>query len=306
MKKIIIITFILLNSILAEQRLLIFPIYSTFLDRSSLITANSIITQELDKCNKFTILKYTGESPENLTDAFEIGAKENIDNFVYISINKLGNTFYVLYNYVDIKSHNIIQENNIRSETLDDLDIILKRIATAICTGKSVEKINEVGLITDSETKEPNLKSSFSYSGIGFGYLYPQTGFDNDFDRIFFLDIKSCYETHDYLVEGLLGFRKGTALNIGISKIFTNNNFAPYIGVGMGFHWVSHKNEHSNKKRGDGIELLFKTGLLGFRVYDFRFMLQLDYGVIFNDYNDKYISLSISLMRLSKKRFLIF
>jgi hypothetical protein len=79
----------------------------------------------------------------------------------------------------------------------------------------------------------------------------------------------------------------------------------------LGFHWVSHEFDYydyytEREKRGDGIEVLISGGVLAFGTYDFRVLLNVDYSVTFNDYDDRALVLTIGIMRAGKRWFDVF
>jgi hypothetical protein len=115
------------------------------------------------------------------------------------------------------------------------------------------------------------------------------------------------YETPNYAVNGLFGIRKGITLNIGGSFLFSRKDLCPYIGAGFGFHWVSHDEDDGEEDtRGDGFELIASTGIMAFRTYNFRVLLNLDYTIAFNDFDDQAVVFTLGIQRIDKKFFGIF
>jgi len=53
----------------------------------------------------------------------------------------------------------------------------------------------------------------------------------------------------------------------------------------------------SDKKRGDGLELIASTGIKAFRTYNFQVLLNLDYSYTFNDFDDRSLVFTIGLLR---------
>ena len=92
------------------------------------------------------------------------------------------------------------------------------------------------------------------------------------------LDLRIEYELEEYAVGMMLGARKGIAMNIYSSYLFTKTDICPFFGGAFGFHWVSHNyyNEwyDKNNKDEDGFEFTVRTGLRAFRTYNFQILLQ--------------------------------
>jgi hypothetical protein len=115
-----------------------------------------------------------------------------------------------------------------------------------------------------------------------------------------------------FAVDALFGIRKGVSLNVGFLYLLSPKDFSPYVGAGIGFHGVSHEppydpySYNEGNTTSDGIELLFKGGLLAFRTYDFRIVATAEYSVTFNDYDDQTFVVTIGVMRAGKRVFGLF
>jgi hypothetical protein len=162
----------------------------------------------------------------------------------------------------------------------------------------------QVGNIVQDETKESLRRSSRKNIGLSFGYLFPQDGYDND-DRSFTINLHLDYELQEMAAGMLLGIRDGFAMNVYGEYLFTQTDICPYAGGAFGFHWVTHSmvssynpytNSYSEKKKGDGFELTLNTGLRVLHTYNFQILLNLEYIMTFNDYNDKAIVFTIGIL----------
>jgi hypothetical protein len=125
---------------------------------------------------------------------------------------------------------------------------------------------------------------------VRFGYLYPTKGYNDD-KQIFVLDFQTNYETERLMVTNVAGIRDGFAINVGICYLATKTDFCPYLGGGLGFHWVA-----SHSDGGDGFETVATAGLMGFRTYNFRVLMNVDYSVTLNDYTDQAVILTMGVM----------
>ncbi len=79
---------------------------------------------------------------------------------------------------------------------------------------------------------------------------------------------------------------------------------SPYIGTAFGFHWVSHNSDYDfvlgqvldANKQSHGFEILLSSGLRLFRTQRFTVVLNLEYLLTFNDFNDREIVFTIWLL----------
>jgi hypothetical protein len=181
---------------------------------------------------------------------------------------------------------------------LEDMDVVMKRVASSIVTGQAINQTAKVDNIMEAETATPRRRAARKYWGINFGYLYPTQGYDDE-DKSFTLDLRIGYEINQVTVGTHFAARKGFATNVYSSYLFTKTDVCPYLGGAFGFHWVSHEDflNYDNNKSGDGFEVTANGGLRIFRTYNFQVLLNLDYIITFNDYNDKAVVFTIGLLR---------
>jgi hypothetical protein len=301
----------------ALDKLAILPIGGNGVDSSTQETVYMLLTSKISQYHTYEMVPsgdilttLAGRSCLEPACAADIGRQVNASKVVCASLNRLGEKIIFQYSLINVSTRAIIVSDEMTSTQVEDLDQVTERVAASIVKQIPVKKTVEVGLVTEQETQETKTRKSVSSSGIGFGYLYPQKGYSGK-QRIFVLDFKSIYEMQHVAVDAILGIREGIALNIGMLYLPSLKDYSPYAGVGIGFHAISHDNAYSSNqqtqgKRGDGFEFLMKGGLLAFRTYDFRVILNVEYSVTLNDYNDTGIVVTIGVMRSGKKVFGIF
>lgn len=281
-------------------------------------TTYLLLLREIERWNKYEIVPAShirqalgDEACSEISCAVDIGKQVNAGKVVFGSLTKLGEKIIVQYTLAKVPSGKILLSDDASVLYVEDLDQVIKRVAASIVQQIPFARTVEVGLVTAQESQEPNTQKAQLNGGMAFGYLYPENGYGNK-DRVFTWDFKSIYETPDFAVTGLFGIRNGVAMNVGGMYLFSRRDFSPFVGGGLGFHWVSHYefNDYGyrpeGKKRGDGIEMLVSGGLLAFRTYNFRVLLNIDYSLTFNDYDDRALVLTIGIMSAGKKSFGIF
>jgi hypothetical protein len=278
------------------------PFYSVGLDEISLNTAESILRLELEKLGMKNLISDQLTEKEycsNTDCAVSVAERLNADRVIFCRLNPLGEKIIVQYYLIDVKSKNNLLIEQTTSANLEDLENVMKRIAKSIASANTFSESAEIGRITQTETIESLRRSARYNYGITFGYLYPQTGYDESSEKTFVFNTHFDYELSDYAIGLMVGLRKGFATNIYGNYLFSKTDVCPYIGGSFGFHWVSHNTViyfSNEKKSADGFELGFSSGLRLFHTYEFQIVLNLEYIITFNDYNDKAIVFTIGIL----------
>jgi hypothetical protein len=184
--------------------------------------------------------------------------------------------------------------------SLEDLDAVMNRIALSVANHTPFSANVEVGNVVGQETIEPSSRASRFNFGVGFGYLFPTDGYDDD-DKSFTLNLYFDYEIPDVAVGLMAGARDGVAISLYGNYLFSRTDLCPYLGGALGFHWVSHDGSNSYNTSGtetdeDGIELGLGAGLRILHTYDIQLFINVEYIITFNDYNDKSIVFTIGIL----------
>lgn len=291
--------------------LAVLPFNFLGVDRVSVLSAESLLRQELSKQGRFTLvaedrtLDATGETVCNdPACAMEIGKKLGADLALMTSLNKLGAKVIIQYMLVDVATGDTKLLDNTTSTEVDDLDMVMKRIAMSVAALKPFANTAEVSVITQKETETPRRRSARRNAGLSFGYLFPENGYEGK-DRIFAMDFRTNFEQQNFVIGSQLAIRQGFAFNLYGSYLFTRTDLCPYIGGGLGFHWVSgheryrydYDYEKSVDRDTDGFELIFHSGVRLFRTFNFLVLLNMDYTIVFNDYDDRAFVFTFGLLR---------
>ena len=203
-------------------------------------------------------------------------------------------------------SKNILAEQA-TALSLEDLDAVMQRVALSVAKHTPFSANVEVGNVVAQETVEPSSRASRFNFGLGFGYLFPTEGYDND-DKSFTVNLYFDYEIKDVAVGLMLGARDGVAVALYGNYLFSKTDICPYLGAGLGFHWVDHDystpydynyNNYPTPNTDydeDGIELGLGAGLRFLHTYNIQFFINVEYIITFNDFNDKSIVFTIGIL----------
>ncbi len=317
-KALLISLFILTGLLTAQEQtrknLLILPFDANGIDPVYVQTAQSILRVEILKYEKIdlispakTLESLDGNDCFTTECAVEIGKRAGADQVAGCRLAALGEKIIVQYFLMVISSGKPLLMDQISAVSLEDLEPVMKRVASNIIEMKASESNVQVGNIVKEETTEPLRRSSRKNIGLSFGYLFPQNGYEND-DKSFTINLHLDYEMEQMAVGMLLGVRDGFAMNIYGDYLFSRTDICPYVGGAFGFHWVTHPSygytvtpqgsvsvDNSNKAS-DGFELTLNTGLRILHTYNFQILLNLEYIMTFNDYDDRALVFTIGIL----------
>ncbi len=99
-----------------------------------------------------------------------------------------------------------------KSLGLEDLEVVMKRIARSIITETSFSSGAEVGTVAGTEITPFLKKSTLSKFGLTFGYLFPSYGYDDDKEKSFTLNAHFDYELPNYAIGLMMGAPNGFAI----------------------------------------------------------------------------------------------
>lgn len=302
-----------------KNKLAILPFHSNGIDDVSLESAETIFRQELAKIDSFKVismrktLRVVGEDLCAEPDcAVELGKKLDVDNVLYFNFLTLGRKIIVQYTLVDISNSKVLLDERLTTTSIEDFDTVMKRIAYSVSTGETAFESAQIGMITKGETQKPLLRNSRKFYGFSFGYYKPIAGFDDE-ERSFTLEFVTGAELETFAYGLKLFAKNGFGTNVFISYLASKKDFCPYIGTGIGFHWINddlhyekrysdfdygsyHYEDYSDGKA-DGLELSIHGGIRLFHTYNFRINLSFEYAYTFNDFDDQAISFTIGFLR---------
>lgn len=289
-------------------KIAIYPFHAIGVDDISVKSAESIFRIEVSRLSildivseKRTVSTITDEFEFNKEFAIQTGKKLNTTMIVLCQLSSLGEKIIVQYMLFDVNQNKIIIQDRLTALFIEDLDTVMKRMAMSIIEQEPFQKTAEVGIITEQEAQIPLKRGANKFAGFSFGYLFPLSGYDNS-DRSFAMDFRAGSEFEDFSVGMQLFIRKGFGVNIFSSYLLSKKDVCPYIGGGLGFHWVRHQNYYYNydesdeDKKGDGFEVILNMGLRFFHTYNFQILINGAISITLNDYKDKGFIFTIGLI----------
>ncbi len=221
-----------------------------------------------------------GEKVEcyNKECAADIGTRLGLEKVIFGSLTKIGEKYIVSSVVVESQSGNIVFSDKVTSQTAEDLDVCISRLAKSIEYGKEVGKTAEVGKIMESEVEiGAKRKKAFFSSGVGFGMGMPVTGYGDIDGTLNYYEWKGWYETPKFAAEvawywgSKLGESDISEWALGISFLYFMNttDFSPFLSVGLARKSIALDYFDYS----DGFALEAGAGIVVFRTYDFRLVL---------------------------------
>ena len=292
----------------SAARIVILPLSANGIDPVTVETAESILSTEISKQSSMDIVsgrktkEAVGDTPCIESEcAVAIGQTVSAAQVLGCRLSALGEKVIVQYFLVDVPTRKQILVDQATAANAEDLEVLMKRLARSVIDLEPITKNAQVGQILATETVEPPRRATRKNFGFSFGYLYPQSGYDRG-DRSFVVDSRFDYEINDYAVGMLVGIRKGFAMNLYGSYLLSRTDLCPYVGGGLGFHWISHTDPPNSsglpakELRSDGIELSANTGIRVLHTYNFQMIFNLEFIYTMNDYNDRAVVFTIGIL----------
>jgi hypothetical protein len=223
---------------------------------------------------------------------------------VYGSLSKLGGKVLVRVQALRSGENVPYFTDQLSAVGEEDLDVVMRRVAEGISTGRPNSDRATVESITGAEAEVPRRRLVRSGLGARAGFLYPQGDSYAGKDRLTHFRAVWKGEGKNFLVETTtaLAWNAGgssvdwSILDIYGARIFGLGDVAAYAGGGLGLHRVTLKREvprenpfnpgypwtDYQEQTATAFAADVGGGLLLFRTYSFEFVIDLRYHVIFD------------------------
>jgi len=155
-----------------------------------------------------------------------------------------------------------------------------------------VEKVAEIGMITEEEEKKPRRRRIFHTAGFKAGAIIPMGGYAES-SSLTHLGALYWYETPQFAVE--LSFYFAFTSNLGLAEgghaheivapelsllyILSKGDLSPYFGGGVGLGFIGLYPEGFNIGSAYGMSFNGGGGVVFLRTYDIRILLDVRYRV---------------------------
>ena len=302
MRKMIIlisIIFLFTGTLQASEKTLLFRFKGTGVDEELIDAVDQIFGSVLSQQGKYSTASAVNVVGNvecySLSCAVAYADEAGFMKAITGSLTRLGGKFIVNIQLIDVERDKMILGVDAVSETEEDLDIVLKRLAKSITAGKEMDETAEVGLVTESEAKLERRKCSYTSNGLRVGFMWPSADSFGKTSRLTALDFVFQHDTKDYFLSGRSGLKWGnnsafnfTFLETKIGRYLSRGDFSPFISGGIGIQYNRAEIEIKgpsgtdfDSASGTGLSFCGGIGLAAFRTYDFQFQLDVDYFIVF-------------------------
>ncbi len=275
---------------IAQTSILIYDFKATGMDEATVSAIHELFKAELSQ-RGYNCKDAFGEVCTDATCAAKGAKNAEAQQALYGTIFRLGEKI-ILTIYVADNAEKIIHTDKISSETVEDLDAVVARLARGIAEGKQTHKTIDKTNIVAAEAEIPLRRKNYFTLGGKTGYRLP-LGDSYSENRMWQCEAVAIYELEKFFVEGRgIGYGGSDAYGIGFTVgafyIFSPNDFTPYIGGAAGVEWLFDV-PYTEKidtvchglVSGNGPTLNFGGGLMAFQTYDFRLFLDIRYCLAF-------------------------
>lgn len=290
----------------------VFDLQSIGVDPTTSQVVSRLLRQELWREGRFNVLD-RGKMVNKLGQDFacydalcasENGKKLGVAKAIIGGLSKLGEKVIIDVKLVNVQDGKIELYEQLKAATQEDLDTVAKRLAVSISTGKRVEDTITTETVTEEEAKEVVRRKAFFVHGLRLGGKFPLAEAYGDVGTMFQIDWVTWYELESLALELLSGLHWGTEdnryhlltmelpIDFGLNYFLLKSDFTPYVGGGIGLHWVGIAWEDNNnvkihEESSWGFALHGGGGLVIFRTSNIRGILDVRYDYTFADLGDE-------------------
>ncbi len=279
----------------------VLPFVPVGMDSITARVASGLLLSELRAQGIAVVDKWDVAPTESPQDAARL-AGSDVEMAVYGSLSQLGNKILAEVNVVKVATSEIVYNDRLTSQSTEDLEAVMRRLAKGVATGKKMSETVTVESVTAAEAQTPRRRASFSSVGLKVGYLWPMEDSWGGMTKMTVVDFVYRYETAKWELEivPLSGFRIGTTeengafdwvlFDFSYHYFLTVTDISPYLGGGLGFHsiaaweeWPLPGEEWDGERRedsGTGFGLNVGGGVVFFRTYDFHLTADVRYQYI--------------------------
>jgi hypothetical protein len=258
--------------------------------------------------------------------ALKIAGENKAQEVIFSSIIRLGNKFIFNGAITNFDGSNLYTQK-LTTEKIEDFEQLCDRMAEALVNRKTVELATSIENVSENEAEKDARKGRRTHyaSGVTAGFAYPvghsfqyverkiryayPTSETLEFlkrnPQLFKLGWANFWEFKNNLAldAQVLGFLPvGFGADIDVVRFLNHSDFSPFLGGGIGIHWVRGDDtvSETSTKRNFGPAFNVQGGIMMFRTYNIHVLARAQYHFIANSDIDNCLSGDIVLL-LDKK-----
>jgi hypothetical protein len=306
----------LLASTGEQGKTLVLPLRTVGINDTTAIVVRDLLAGELETRGLSVVnLRALGTLPpsgpgacDDVDCAGRLAGEYQAAQVVYGSLSKLGGKVLVRVRTLRAGESAPYYADQFSAVGEEDLDVVMRRVAEGISTGRPNSDRATVESITGAEALTPRRRLVRSGPGVRAGFLYPRGESYAGKERLTHFRVVWKMEAKDFLVETstILGWNATgnavdwTLLDLFGARIFGLGDMATYAGGGVGLHRVSLEREvpaenpynpaypymDYKEQTATAFTADVGGGLLLLRTYNFHFVVDLRYHVVFDGFTN--------------------
>lgn len=221
-------------------------------------------------------------------------AQWNPDNVIIFKYYVFGDNFVVKLTQLDMHSLTVIRNEAFSLEEPEELKTVAQKAGLMVSHDKSIDQLQEVGLLIPNEQKEILEKRSQGLTGLSFnaGYMWALTddGYAGAYKKVLLLSASLPIEvsTNGRLdITADLMVAASIAATIGYSHIMKPTSVTPYWGADAGIEYVYHRADMFPNNSLGGIIIRPKFGYMIMNTYKASVYVEAAYRFVTNDFFDR-------------------
>jgi hypothetical protein len=285
------------------RTLLLLPVQGELDKTSDLAAVNDLFREAVQNAFKGDV-KAPRDSAHQCGEkdcALALAGAAKADEAMFSTLRRLGNKWIFSATAVDARSGEVFNQRG-TALNMEDLEAVTRRVGEAVVSRQSLEKAATIDNITlKEEEQEPTRRRSLYAGGLSLGYLYPVGNsyayLKEDFssattslqEQAYRQMIKITWlNTWEFRENMILGFDLVWAAptsiggDLNMQYLFNRTDFTPFLGGGVGLHYVKGDDVESSDKRNSGPALNVQGGMILFRTYDIHVTARAQYHMVFN------------------------
>lgn len=172
----------------------VLPFVPVGMDSITARVASGLLLSELRAQGIAVVDKWDVAPTESPQDAARL-AGSDVEMAVYGSLSQLGNKILAEVNVVKVATSEIVYNDRLTSQSTEDLEAVMRRLAKGVATGKKMSETVTVESVTAAEAQTPRRRASFSSVGLKVGYLWPMEDSWGGMTKMTVVDFVYRYET---------------------------------------------------------------------------------------------------------------
>jgi hypothetical protein len=246
--------------------------------------------------------------------ALEAVKAAGTDEVVYSSVYKLGARWIFSASVIGSDGTGGFSQR-LTGSTVEDMEALTARMADALTARRSTEQVASLDNITAKETEnEPDRRRSLYNAGLALGYLFPvgnsfdyeaSSGARKHYDQMIRFTWLNSWEFRNDMALGAdltWSIPSVIGADLNLRYHFNRTDVSPFVGGGVGLHYVSGGGRFDEEERKSGPALNGQAGLMLFRTYDVNVMLRGQYQVIFNTDMDHGVAVDVGVSFRDKEK----